>query len=263
MSESIKNTDQLPKAFTLDDIVFAKRNKEYGAFILRKKYKKFAIIAFIISFIIFGSAIAYPLIEAYRYKKGLKQKLEKTVSIELEKVNKEDAPPPPPPPPPPAAIEQQVKFKAPVVVDTVKEEVALATVDEQSEIISNEPPPEEIVVEQKQDVVIEHDEPTFIIVEENATFQGGDINSFRLWVQQNIVYPTAAAEAGISGKVIVQFAVNSHGKVVDVKVLRGIHPELDKEAVRCIMSSPPWTPGKQGGKSVKQQFTIPIVFQLQ
>ena len=51
--------------------------------------------------------------------------------------------------------------------------------------------------------------------------------------------------------------------IVDAKVLRGVHPELDKEAIRCILSSPKWIPGKQGGKSVKQQFVIPIVFQLQ
>ena len=102
-----------------------------------------------------------------------------------------------------------------------------------------------------------------MIVEENASFQGGDVGAFRLWVQSNMVYPTAAAEAGIAGKVIVQFAVNSKGQVVDARVLRSIHPDLDKEALRCLLSSPPWVPGKQGGKSVKQQFTIPIVFQLQ
>jgi len=103
----------------------------------------------------------------------------------------------------------------------------------------------------------------FQIVEEPASFQGGDVGTFRIWVQSNMVYPTAASEAGISGKVIVQFAVNSHGKVVDAKVLRGVHPELDKEAVRCILSSPSWAPGKQGGRAVKQQFVIPIIFQLQ
>ena len=135
--------------------------------------------------------------------------MEKNVSLDMEKVENNEPPPPPPPPPPPAAIEQQVRFKAPVVVDTVKEEVTLATAEDLK--VANEAPPEEIVVEEKKDEVIEAEEPAFVIVEENATFQGGDINSFRIWVQQNMVYPTAAAEAGISGKVIVQFAVNSKG----------------------------------------------------
>jgi periplasmic protein TonB len=259
MSENVNNTEN--RYESLDEIVFKSRNKEYGAYYLRKGYKKFAIIAFFISFAIIGSAVAYPVLEAYYNKRKLAKKLEKNVLMEMEKLN-EDMPPPPPPPPPPAAIEAQVKFKAPVVVDTVKEELTLATVDDLKDV-GNETPPEEMVVEEKKDVVVEAEEPVFVIVEENASFQGGDINSFRIWVQQSMVYPTAAAEAGISGKVIVQFAVNSKGLVVDAKVLRGVHPELDKEAVRCILASPHWSPGKQGGKSVKQQFVIPIIFQLQ
>ena len=131
--------------------------------------------------------------------------------MEMEKVN-DEIPPPPPPPPPPPKHEAQAKFKAPVVVDTVKEEVIIATNDEIKDVV-NEAPPEEIKVEEKKDEVVRGEEPAFIIVEENATFQGGDINTFRIWVQQNMVYPTAAAEAGISGKVIVQFAVNSKGVV--------------------------------------------------
>jgi periplasmic protein TonB len=262
MAENDINTSNLSEHISLDEIVFQKRNKEYGAYFLRKKYKKFMLIAFGIAFLIIGTTVAVPLIDAYRSKNKLLKRIDKSVSLEMEKLNQEEAPPPPPPPPPPAAIEAQVKFKAPVVVDTVKEDVVLATIDDIKED-ANEAPPEEIVVEEKKDEVVEADEPAFVIVEENASFMGGDINSYRLWVQQNIVFPTAAAEAGIAGKVIVQFAVNSKGKVVDAKVLRGVHPELDKEAIRCIMGSPQWTPGKQGGKSVKQQFVIPIVFQLQ
>jgi len=122
--------------------------------------------------------------------------------------------------------------------------------------------PQEIKVEEKKDEVIVK-EPVFFTVEENASFQGGDVNTFRLWVQRNIVYPIVASDARISGKVIVQFAVNFNGKVVEARVVRGAHPELNKEVIRVVMSSPPWTPGKQGGKPVKQQFTIQIVFRLQ
>ena len=259
MSENVNNAEN--RYESLDDIVFSKRNKDYGAYYLRKGYKKFAIIAFLISFVIVGTTVAYPVLEAYYNKRKLAKKLEKNVLMEMEKLN-DELPPPPPPPPPPAAIEAQVRFRAPVVVDTLKEEVTLATVDDLKDV-GNETPPEEMVVEEKKDVVVEAEEPVFVIVEESATFQGGDLNSFRIWVQQNMVYPTAAAEAGISGKVFVQFAVNSKGKLVDAKIMRGVHPELDKEALRCINNSPAWSPGKQGGKSVKQQFVIPIIFQLQ
>lgn len=249
---------------TLDDIVFEYRNKDYGVYQLRRQYKKYLLIGFGIAFFIICGAVAFPLIEAYKLKMSGKKHFERNIEAILENLKEEDMPPPPPPPPPPAALEQQVRFRAPVVVDTVKEEVMLAIIDEQKEIVTNEAPPEQIVIEQKQEKesVIEDDGPAVMIVEENAIFQGGDINSFRIWVQQNMVYPELAREAGISGKVIVQFAVNSKGQVVDVKVLRGVHPELDREVVRCIMSSPRWLPAKQSGRVVKQQFVIPVVFSL-
>lgn len=107
------------------------------------------------------------------------------------------------------------------------------------------------------------DEPIFIIVEENATFQGGDINTFRVYVEKNLVYPIEAAKAKIQGKVIAQFVINTNGDVVDVKIIRSVHPSLDKEVIRCLKSSPKWIPGKHGGKVVKQQFVIPIIFALQ
>lgn len=106
-------------------------------------------------------------------------------------------------------------------------------------------------------------EEPYIVVEENATFRGGDVNTFRTWIQQNLVYPPAAAEAGISGKVFVQFCVDTRGRVCNVKVLRGVHPDLDKEVVRCINTSPAWIPAKQSGKVVMQQFVMPIIFSLQ
>jgi periplasmic protein TonB len=82
-------------------------------------------------------------------------------------------------------------------------------------------------------------------------------------VKERILYPAMASEAGITGKVFVQFSVNREGKVVDVKVVRSVHPSLDNEAVRVIQSSPTWTPAKQSGTPVKQNFVIPIAFQLQ
>jgi TonB family protein len=94
----------------------------------------------------------------------------------------------------------------------------------------------------------------------NATFQGGDVNKFRLWVQQNLIYPKEAANADIGKKVIVQFTVDSLGFVVDTKVLRGISPVINKEALRILNSSPKWNPGMEGNKIVSQKFVIPIVF---
>ncbi|MCK5065887.1 MAG: energy transducer TonB [Bacteroidales bacterium] len=108
------------------------------------------------------------------------------------------------------------------------------------------------------------EEEVFYIVEDMPTFNGGDpATEFRKYIAQNLQYPEIAAENGVSGRVIIQFAVNKVGKVVDAKIVRSVDPALDKEAVRVVMSSPKWAPGKQRGKAVKVLFTFPINFVLQ
>ena len=90
------------------------------------------------------------------------------------------------------------------------------------------------------------EEEIFIIVEEKASFMGGDEGTFRNWVQQRVKYPAIAQENGIQGKVIISFVVNT----------------LSDEAVRIIKSSPKWTAAKQRNKSVRQKFVIPIDFRI-
>lgn len=108
------------------------------------------------------------------------------------------------------------------------------------------------------------EEEIFYIVEDMPTFNGGDpALEFRKYIAANLDYPEIAAENGISGRVIVQFAVNAQGKVVDAVVVRSVDPALDKEAIRVVMASPAWTPGRQRGKAVKVLFTFPINFVLQ
>jgi len=248
---------------TFEDLVFEDRNKEYGAFYMRQKYRKYLFIGFLISLFAVSSGVAVPFIKAYMNKEKNVVLVTETVA-ELENVNtEEDIPPPPPPPPPPAAMEQKVAYTAPVVVDSVKEDVQLATIEDVRESVSNEPVPENIDIVVEEESVIVEEEPAFVFVEEQATFQGGDVGTFREWVQKNLVYPPVAVENGIFGRVTVQFAVNSKGEVVDVKILRGVDPSLDKETIRVIMSSPKWGAAKQGGRAVKQQFVIPVIFMLQ
>ena len=159
---------------------------------------------------------------------------------------------PPPPPPPPKVtevlniVEDDVEIEDELIIDD-------AEADQQMEI--------EIVDFEEEEEVVE--EEVFFIVEDMPSFQGKGQEGFREYIAQNLRYPEIAAENGISGKVYVQFAVNSRGKVVDAVVVRGVDPALDKEAIRVVMSSPSWTPGKQRGKPVKVQFTFPINFVLQ
>ncbi len=99
-------------------------------------------------------------------------------------------------------------------------------------------------------------------VEVLPVFQDEGQEGFRQWILDNLRYPEAAKKDGLTGKVYVQFVVNSKGMVTDVKVVRGISPELDAEAIRVTKSSPTWEPGKHEGKNVAVQFTYPINFRL-
>ncbi|MBP5505364.1 MAG: energy transducer TonB [Bacteroidales bacterium] len=102
----------------------------------------------------------------------------------------------------------------------------------------------------------------FALVEQKPKFQGGDANAFSKWVNQHLAYPDIAKENGIQGRVTLQFTVGTDGSVSGVKVLRGVDPSLDKEAVRVVSGSPKWTPGKQRDRPVKVTYTFPVIFQL-
>lgn len=103
----------------------------------------------------------------------------------------------------------------------------------------------------------------FFAVQDKPKFQGGDHNAFSKWVHENIQYPVIAIKNGISGRVFLQFTINSKGEVVDVKVMRGVDPALDKEALRVVSASPIWEPGKQSGRPVNVRFSFSIFFALQ
>lgn len=104
----------------------------------------------------------------------------------------------------------------------------------------------------------------FVVVEQMPSFGPGGIDEFRNnYIAKNLKYPDVAAENGIQGRVYINFVVEPDGRVTNVKVVRGVDPALDKEAVRVVSSSPKWKPGMQRGKPVRVQFTIPIIFVLQ
>jgi protein TonB len=114
----------------------------------------------------------------------------------------------------------------------------------------------------KQEETVE--EKVFVIVEEMPEFkEKNGMEAFRQYIVEHIEYPKEVQDKKIEGKVYVQFIVNKNGNVEDVEVIRGVHPLLDKEAVRVIKSSPAWKPGKQRGEPVNVQFVFPIEFSLE
>lgn len=100
----------------------------------------------------------------------------------------------------------------------------------------------------------------FIVAEKMPSFQGGDLNTFRTWVQERIQYPAEAAKQNIQGRVVVSFEIKTDGSLADLKVLQSPDKLLSDEACRVIESSPKWTPGEQRGQKVTVKYTLPVDF---
>ena len=163
------------------------------------------------------------------------------------------------PPPPPAAP------KIPVLsdqIDIVDDEIEI-----EDDMFMNLEDDASLGVEimdyvEVEEEVVEEEAIPFQLVEEKPSFQGGDANQFSKWVNQRLVYPEIAKENGVQGRVTLQFTVEKDGSVTKVKVLRGVDPSLDKEAVRVVSQSPKWKPGKQRDRAVPVTYTFPVIFQL-
>jgi protein TonB len=253
------------KAPAFDDIVFESRNKEYGAYRLRKRYSRNVVISIFIGIVIISTAIITPYINA-KALENQASRAERQVEIMMENLDQPAetvAPPPPPPPPPPEAV-QQARYVPPVVVDSVKPEevVQLMTADEAIVEVQNLDVGVEIVEVVKEEVQEDDPEATpFVVVEEMPMFPGGDTELLK-YISENTNYPEIAKENNIQGRVIVRFCVTSRGGVSQVSILKGVDPELDKEAIRVVTSLPPFKPGKQGGQPVNVWYMVPITFTL-
>lgn len=110
--------------------------------------------------------------------------------------------------------------------------------------------------------VVETKEETLTVVDVMPQYPGGDHELLK-FIAQSIKYPTDAQEAGVQGRVICSFVVDKKGNIVEPKIIRGIDPSLDAEALRVIGMMPRWTPGRQDGKAVRVLYTVPITFRLQ
>ncbi len=153
----------------------------------------------------------------------------KTVLIDTVQV------PPPPPPPPPGS--KQMAVPPPP------------------------PPPPPPVPEANAATESKAGEEKYVMVEEMPLFPGGE-EAMMTWILSNTKYPAEAVKEKVSGLVLVSFTITSTGKVQDVRAVRSVYPALDAEAVRVIKSMPDWKPGKQNGKAVDVEFTVPVQFKL-
>jgi len=266
---------------TLDDIVFADRNKAYGAFELRQGYRRDVTKATIIGAALFVLAMFTPSI--INSLTAGKEEEAPMVEVDLMKI-----PPPPidpaePPPPPPPPVEtpkvNTVKFLPPEVKkdEEVPEEVPPPTVEEIKEAvvadktIEGDPNANEIIVAPEavaapsKGVVVEaapEPEKVFTVVEQQPEFPGGTTEMYK-YLSKNIKYPSAASRANVSGRVFLSFVVNTDGSIQDVSVLKGLGFGCDEEAIRVVKAMPKWKPGKQSGRAVRVKYNLPINFQLE
>jgi protein TonB len=147
--------------------------------------------------------------------------------------------------------------------DEVKEGQEMMSNAVLSENLSDDLAGTEVVAEKIEvKEIAQEEEQVFQAVEQMPTFPGGN-EELGKYLGKNVVYPASAQENGIQGTVYVSFVVDKNGRISDVKVLRSVDTELDKEAIRVIKSMPAWIAGKQNGVPVRVAFTVPVKFVLQ
>jgi protein TonB len=258
--------DNLREVPDFNDLLFELRNKDYGAYQLRKRYNSVVVLGIILSSLIFCSAVILSFILTPHSDHVLRGG-NRYVQVQLENLDppiEEIIVPLSPPPPEAAHIQEFVKYVPPVVIDSVLPlETTQATTDEllaQSSSdqidISGTGSGEDLSSGQDGSKTDEF----YAIVEVMPSFKGGDINKFREWVQRRTNYPQIAIDKKIRGKVFLTFIVESDGTVSNVTVVKGVDPIIDNEAVKAIQASPKWSPGLQRGQPVRVRYLIPLSF---
>ena len=263
------------------DIIFDGRNKEYGAYELRKSYNKRLMIALIcmvvLSALIFISALVADQV------KDAKAAMVNVDDVQLSEVQKNEPPPPPPPPPPPKPPEppkvEIAKFTPPKIVkdEEVKEDEKPPEIEKIEDakigIINQEGTKDEGVVmppveskglsEVVAPKVVEEDyDKVFTKVENPAEFPGGQ-GEWTRYLQKNLRYPDGAIDNGTQGVVRVQFIVDREGNISEVQSLNDPGDGLAEEAVRIIKKGPKWKPAEQNGRKVIYRHIQAVTFRLE
>ena len=270
------------------DMIFAGKNKEYGAYQLRKGTSGRnikALLILIIAAALVGGFLAWKVIE----QKQAEEQQAYMEAMELaklqEQAKKEKKKPEPIKPKVeqkkeiPVARETQ-KFTAPVIKkdELVKEENQVKQMDQLDDKVAvgtenKEGVKDRTVEAVRNDIAVAAPPPppapkpevankVFDVVEEMPSFPGGQ-GALMAFLSSNIKYPVVAQENGVQGRVIVGFVVEKDGSISDVKVMRSVDPSLDREAQRVVKAMPKWKPGKQNGSAVRVKYTVPVVFRLQ
>ncbi len=168
--------------------------------------------------------------------------------------------------PPPAAAPVTPEILNEVEDDTELPEEEVETTEEVNQAITSvvgTGAPSAVVASGPIGPVVEADDDDriFDVVEQNAEFPGGDEACFK-WLSEHIKYPSICQEQGVQGRVVVSFVVNKDGSIVDVNTIRSPDPNLTKEAERVGKMMPKWKPARQGNRTVRSRFNLPVLFRL-
>nr|WP_297055747.1 energy transducer TonB [Prevotella sp.] len=270
------------------EMVFAGKNKEYGAYQLRKGTSGRnikALLILVIAAALVGGFLAWKVIEQKQaeeqqaYMEAMElAKLQQQAKKE-EKKKEPVKPKIEPKKEIPVARETQ-KFTAPVIKkdELVKEENQVKQMDKLDEKVAvgtenKEGTKDRLAEAVRSDIAVAAPPPppapkpevsnkVFDVVEEMPHFPGGAA-ALQAFLSSNTKYPVVAQENGVQGRVTVSFVVERDGSITDVRVVRSVDPSLDREASRVVRSMPRWSPGKQNGSAVRVKYTVPVVFRLQ
>ncbi len=263
------------------DILFANRNKAYGAYQLRRAYNKYMTRALVIGLGMLIFVFTLPsILSAVR---GMVPK-EKPIDVIAElgpppdiDPNNPPPPPPPPPPTPPPPTRSTVKFVPPVIKkdEEVQEEEQKAIeeiLDKKEDIGTedkkgNDEAPPTIDESPSLDPVIEAPkvvEKTYEMfdIQKEPSFPGGQAEMYK-WLAKNVEYPEMAKESGISGQVVLTFVVGKNGAISDVNIVKDIGGGCGKSVKATVEKMPKWSPGEANGHPVKVRYTLPFKFKLE
>ncbi len=275
------------------DLIFAEKNKEFGAYQLRKASDRRHNMAFL--YMIVGLIVVVLLVIGYskyadyrdeQQALALQEQREKMMAAALEQAEEET--------PEEEEVEEQ-KFEQPEiqvpeeVLATVQvTQIAIVEADKvKNEVMDMETQKEDntargIVNQEGSDdadkfkavqeqVVVKEPEPEvgkpkeeeiFVAVEQQAEFPGGQAALMK-WLSNNIRYPESAQQNDIQGRVVVKFVVEKDGSIGQATIAKGVDKDLDREAIRVVKKMPKWQPGKNNGVAVRSYFTLPVTFKLQ
>ena len=248
-----------------DDIVFAIRNKEYGGYLLRKKYNRNVILSIVIAIMIMVAAII-PLYLNAKALESMPKPSGRIIEIKmqnLERPNENVVVPPPPAPPTQTNFIKQQKYFPPQIVDSIKpEDTKQLIAADQAQMRVTDKEVVEVAKQDREEVQEANVEAEpFMTVQEMPEPPGG-VKGLMKYIADNTIYPPMARENNIQGKVYVRFCVTANGTIDKVSILKGVDRELDAEAIRIVKTFPPFKPGKQDGMPVPVWFNVFINFQL-